>query len=334
MDILTQGVLGAAAVQASVTDTKKITVAGGCGFLAGMAPDLDVLILSQSDPLMFLEYHRHFTHALAFIPFGGFICALCLYGLGRERWQLNFLYILLCCNIGYATHGLLDASTSYGTSLFWPFSETRVSWGLVSIIDPFLTVPLAALVIISLVKGQVSFARAGLAWVALYLGVAVYQQQSALELGASIAEERGHLPTSIQAKPSFGNILVWRIIYELPETFHIDAVRVGVAQKVFPGMVLPKLEIKRDLSWLKAESQQAKDIERFRSFSQGYIAQDPATPNRIIDIRYSFVPNDLQALWSIEVLPLASPEAHVAYQTHRDNAKANLGSLLQMIFVR
>jgi len=334
MDILTQGVLGSAAAQASATDTKKIIVAGGCGFLAGMAPDLDALIRSSSDPLIFLEYHRHFTHALAFIPFGGFLCALCLYCLGRRRWQLTFRHILLYCTIGYATHGLLDASTSYGTSLFWPFSETRVSWSLVSIIDPFLTVPLAALVITSLVKGQGVYARAGLGWFALYLGVAVYQQQSALELGSSIAEERGHIPISIQAKPSFGNILVWRIIYELPETFHIDAVRVGVAQKVFPGTVLPKLVMKRDLSWLKPESQQAKDIERFSFFSQGYIAQNPARLNRIIDIRYSFVPNDLQALWSIEVSPFAPPDAHAAYQTHRENAQANLSSLWHMIFVR
>ncbi|WP_019218287.1 metal-dependent hydrolase [Legionella tunisiensis] len=44
--------------------------------------------------------------------------------------------------IGYATHGLLDACTNYGTVLFWPFSERRVYWDLISIIDPFFTVPL------------------------------------------------------------------------------------------------------------------------------------------------------------------------------------------------
>ncbi len=38
-------------------------------------PDMDVLIRSASDPLLAIEYHRHFTHALAFIPVGGLIAA-------------------------------------------------------------------------------------------------------------------------------------------------------------------------------------------------------------------------------------------------------------------
>ena len=39
--------------------------------------------------------------------------------------------------LGILTHGFLDACTSYGTSLFWPFSSTRVSWNVISIVDPF-----------------------------------------------------------------------------------------------------------------------------------------------------------------------------------------------------
>jgi len=34
------------------------------GFLSGMAPDLDILIRSSTDPLLSLEYHRQFTHFL------------------------------------------------------------------------------------------------------------------------------------------------------------------------------------------------------------------------------------------------------------------------------
>ena len=43
--------------------------------------------------------------------------------------------------MGYATHGLLDSCTSYGTQLFWPFSDVRVAWDTMSIVDPLFTVP-------------------------------------------------------------------------------------------------------------------------------------------------------------------------------------------------
>ena len=43
------------------------------GALAGAAPDLDVLIRSETDPLLALQYHRHFTHALLIAPLIGLL---------------------------------------------------------------------------------------------------------------------------------------------------------------------------------------------------------------------------------------------------------------------
>ena len=39
------------------------------------------------------------------------------------------------------THPLLDAHTAYGTQLFWPFSDERFAWSIISIIDPLFTLP-------------------------------------------------------------------------------------------------------------------------------------------------------------------------------------------------
>ncbi|GIR70651.1 MAG: hypothetical protein CM15mP74_19020 [Halieaceae bacterium] len=41
-------------------------------------------------------------------------------------------------------------------------------------------------------------------------------------------------------------------------------------------------------------SQQAKDIERFRWFSDDWLALDDANPNLIVDMRYSQLPNDIK----------------------------------------
>ena len=41
-----------------------------------MAPDLDVLFQSPTDPILFLEFHRQFTHSLVFIPIGALLVFL------------------------------------------------------------------------------------------------------------------------------------------------------------------------------------------------------------------------------------------------------------------
>ena len=72
------------------------------------------------------------------------------------------------------------------------------------------------------------------------------------------------------------------------------------------------------MPWLDPGSQQARDVERFRWFSNGYIARDPVYSNRVMDIRYSLLPNEIDPLWSIELKPGAAPLDHALYKTHRD----------------
>ncbi len=317
MDPLTQGVLGAALPQAAARRSTA-AVAGLLGLVAGMSADLDVLIRSSSDPLLFLEYHRQFTHSLIFIPVGGLLCALLLHFPIGKRRQLTFYQTLLFCTMGYATHALLDACTSYGTVLFWPFSDVRIAWNTISIIDPLFTLPILVLVVLAGIRRRPVFARVALAWGVVYMGLGLWQRNQAMDMGYEIARSRGHVPIRLEAKPSFANLLVWKIVYETEHRFYVDAVRAGWSPQVFPGSSLEKLDIERDLPWLDRNSQQARDIERFRWFSDGYIARDLEHENRIIDIRYSIIPNEVAPLWSIELRLDAAADEHVNYLIHRD----------------
>lgn len=331
MDPLTQGTLGAALPQAT-RKKSHIGIAGFLGFLSGMAADLDVMIRSSSDPLLFLEYHRQFTHSLVFIPIGGLLTALVLHWILKRRWKLAFSRTVLFCTLGYATHALLDAATSYGTMLFWPFSDERFAWSIISVVDPLFTLPIACLVVVSWFKKNPLFARIGLVWAAIYLTLGAVQHQAALGMGKALAGSRGHEPQRLVVKPSFANILVWKTVYQAEGRYYIDAVRAGVAPKVFAGGSVPAFDLARDLPWLEPGSQQAKDIGRFRRFSDGYIARDPKHPNRIGDIRYSMVPNEVAALWSIEVRHNASQSDHARFRTHRRDGARNFGRLWNMIF--
>ena len=318
MDPITQGALGATVPQ-TLAAPAKLRAAALLGCVAGMAPDLDVFIDSSTDTLLFLEFHRQFTHALIFIPVGAAIVALLLYWPFRRRLKMRECFLF--CLIGYATHGVLDACTSYGTQLFWPFSSYRVAWNNVSVVDPLFTVPVLGLVIAAALGRRRGLALAGLAWAIGYLLIGVAQNQRAEAAGATLAVARGHQPARLTAKAGFGNLLVWKIVYRHDGRYYVDAVRTGFDVTTCPGASVAALDIGRDLPWLDANTQQAIDVERFRWFSDDYIALDPRLPNRVIDVRYSVVPNEIVPLWGIDLDPAAASGQHAHFTAERRSGR-------------
>lgn len=315
MDPVTQGLLGATAAGLAA-DRERLPAAAFVGALAGMAPDADVLIRSSTDPLLFLEYHRHFTHSLVFIPVGALICAALFHPVMR-RW-LRFRESLLFCLLGYATHAVLDACTTYGTQLFWPFSDQRVAWNWISVVDPLFTVPALALLAVALWRRARRPIMVAALWMGLYMGVGVLQHDRAEAAGRALAATRGHAAEDLSAKPSFGNLVVWKTIYAEAGRFHVDAVRVGLGTTTYAGETAERLDLPRHIPWLDPASQQARDVERFRWFSSDYLAVRPGRPDEVVDVRYSLVPNEIDPLWGIRLRRDAPADAHVTYFAARD----------------
>ena len=85
----------------------------------------------------------------------------------------------MACILGYGTHGLLDACTSYGTHLYWPFALDRISWNLVSIIDPLLSLPLLMLTVLGVCRSRIWFPRAAVIFCVCYLLFAFGQHRQA-----------------------------------------------------------------------------------------------------------------------------------------------------------
>jgi len=330
MDPLSQGIVGSIAAQ-QPANKKVILISIILGFLSGMAPDLDIFIRSSNDPLMSLEFHRQFTHSLIFIPVGGLICSAFFYFLFAKKQNLTFKTTYLYCTLGYGSHGLLDSCTSYGTQLFWPFSDTRIAWNTISIIDPLFTIPLLIIVVLTIFKRKMILARASLLWVIFYLSLGYLQHERAEKLAYSIAETRKHVVKRIEVKPSIANLLVWKVIYETKEKYYVDAVKIGLKNKILEGTSIDKLNVVESFPWLDENSQQAKDIKRFNWFSNGYLAISKENPNRIIDIRYSMLPNEIHGLWGIEILEKNNQKEHAKYFFNRENNNLALKKLWKIL---
>ncbi len=334
MDPLSQAALGASLSQSFAKDKTKQFSALVIGALAGMAPDLDILIQSTDDPLLFLEFHRQFTHSLIFIPFGALLCALVFYPFAKKK--LSFAQIYLFSFLAYATHGLLDACTSYGTQLFWPFANVRIAWSVVSIIDPLFTVPLIIFILLAVVRKKVVYARLGFAYAVVFLSLGVLQNQRSEAAAVELAQQRGHQVERVNTKPSFGNRHVWKIIYEYDGRYYVDAVKLLWDVEYIKGSSIEKLDVKRDFPWLPSESQLAKDIERFRWFSDDFLAVSVEDEKLITDVRYSLLPNEINFMWGIEVnkslIDDGDLDAHVFYEINNEVDKSARVRFFDMLF--
>jgi len=328
MDPVSHAVLGASLAQSRRAD--KFGTATLLGGLSALAPDLDALIQSPNDPLLLLEYHRQFTHSLAFVPFGALLCALLFSSFARRH--LSFPATYAFCVLGFASHSLLDACTTYGTELLWPFSDARIAWSIVSAIDPAFTLPVLTLVVLAARRRAPRYAYFGAAWAIVYLAFGALQQARAEAAGAAVAGSRGHVPVRLEAKPALGSVMLWKVIYEYDGRYYVDAARVGFAATVAAGESIAKLDVTRHFPWLDPESQQSVDVERFRRVSDGFLAIDTAAPNRIVDLRYSMIPNEIAGFWAIILDPHARRDDHVELVTTTEGVAARAARLLDSLF--
>ena len=328
MDVLTQGLLGAAVAQ-SGSKQSETKIATLVGFLTGMLADADVLIRSAEDSLLTIEYHRHFTHSLAFIPLGALIAALLLWPFLRKKLGFKVLYFYAF--LGYMFSGVLDAFTSYGTHLYWPFSDERVSWHLISIIDPIFTLVLLVSILVGLRIKNAKAARTGLVLCSLYLVLGAIQLNRVEQFTYNLAQQRGHTIKQLVSKPTLGNLFLWRSTYINDDTIHVDGIRAGFnGIKHYPGNSVKKLNLSELENRLPVDSVLYNDIKRFNFFSDDYLAWYPGKQNVIGDMRYALLPDSTMPLWGIE-FDLDQSDKHAHFVAFRVNNAQNRERFFNMV---
>lgn len=271
------------------------------GAIAGLLPDVDVLIRSTADPLLAIEHHRGFTHSLLVAPIGGALAAVPFIAKDRRR---NRSHYVAAGTLAYASHGVLDAATTYGTQLFWPFSRYRVGLDITSILDPLFTLILLAGVIAAF-YGSRRVVLAMLTLAAIWLGIGAVQRERALAAQIELAATRGDPRARGAVFPTVGNTIVWRSIYATDGVLRLDRIRVpwfrpaayvetdSVAATTAAGVARDDPSRARLL----------RDFERFAWFSDGWVARDPTDPTVIGDARYSLRADAYEPVWGIRFHP-------------------------------
>lgn len=118
------------------------------------------------------------------------------------------------------THPLLDSLTTYGTQLFWPFSDFRVSISNISIVDPLYTIPFALFLLAAAVvqpqhKHRYLLASSGVALSSLYMLFTFINKSNIEEKFLSSLREENLQVKEYITVPTILNNVLW---YGIAET--------------------------------------------------------------------------------------------------------------------
>lgn len=321
MDLLTQGVLGAAAAGAFMAPRLGRT-ALAVGFVAGLLPDADVLINAVPDlidPALPWRYHRHATHAIVAIPVVAAVSILPW--MATRAWRARWRELFAAALIGAATHAPLDACTSFGTHLWWPFTEARSAWDAVAIIDPMVTLPLLVGVAVALWRGTATAARIGLALGVLALALGFLQHWRAERAIRDYARARGESVERFRVTPTLGNTIVWRALREVRAPDGRRVARAASVRVPYSAPLWGTIEVRdgaqidlikaAEIEWPDAESadRARRVFGGLEAFSDGWIGWVGATPASpwspfvVGDHRYSVETAGFVPLWGVAGAP-------------------------------
>jgi inner membrane protein len=300
MDILTQGILGAAIAEAG---WRKDLGRGAifAGILFGLVPDFDV-ISGLWGEWTSMVHHRGFTHSIFFAPLMAAPAGYLFWRINKRRgeataWMHMLFWVLL-------THPLLDVFTSYGTQLLTPVSDTRFALDGVSIIDPLYTFPLiGALIVARLWQDKPDRGRRAaqvmLTLTTLYLGLGYLVAESTKEQAREQLVQREYPKIErMRAMPTFANLLLWRIVAKDER----GDIHVGLVSRAQPTPV-PFQTVKKLESPLIDKTLKDERAQIFTWFADEYIhyrieEKPPHTLVYLDDMRYGGIQKPAQAMWS------------------------------------
>jgi inner membrane protein len=219
MDSVTQIVLGAAVGEA-VLGKKVGNKAMLYGAIAGTIPDLDVLASYFTDTVSALSIHRGFTHSIVFsvlfAPVFGWIVSRYEKFKDFKSWSWLFFW-------AFVTHPILDAHTTWGTQLFWPF-DLRLAFKTIFVIDPMYTFPFLVFLILAMRQKRTTLKRQyynklGLWISSSYLLFTFLLKWMAFSQFESALKRQNIEYTQLDTRPSPLNTILWSANVETKDAY-------------------------------------------------------------------------------------------------------------------
>ncbi|APD06534.1 hypothetical protein UJ101_01003 [Flavobacteriaceae bacterium UJ101] len=273
MDSLTQIVLGAACGEVALG--KKIgNKAMLWGAIGGTIPDLDVFVRNwiYDDAIHREAFHRGFMHSILFAVLMSILLAIYFKTLHpyvsyyiRKMWfwiKKSFVYVynkIFNKNIvleipirkdypsfkdwwwlwflSIFTHPILDCFTAYGTQLFAPFSNYRVAFNNIAVVDPLYTLPFLLFLILAMFFKRTSQVRKTLVWMGIgissaYMLFTVFNKFYVDDVFEKNLKEQNIPYERFTSTPTLFNNILWWGTAETEDAFYMGEYSIFDSQPI------------------------------------------------------------------------------------------------------
>ncbi|MDA9775280.1 metal-dependent hydrolase, partial [Algibacter sp.] len=225
MDSLSQLVLGAAVGEA-VLGRKLGNRAILWGAIGGTVPDLDVLSGPFLSELGALTFHRGISHSLLFSVLFALFLGWLIHRFNKTTSLVTRMEWQMMLFLAFFTHVILDCFTVYGTQVFAPFSDYRVSWGTIAVVDPLYTIPLLLSLTITAFLIRTKRTRRvvnylGLALSTSYLLFTVYNKSRVQTVFENELKAQNIEVTRTITSPTIFNNILWSCTAETDDAYYV-----------------------------------------------------------------------------------------------------------------
>lgn len=198
MDTVTHGLTGWLVARALPDDWKgeHPAIATAVVALGSVLPDVDNAA-SLLGSALYLRVHRGLSHSLLGISVSSLVLALLFACFGK--WKDTKRLFLLAL-LGQVSHVALDLLNAYGTQVFQPFSDARLSLDLLFVVDLLFSGIVIAGIALSR-GGKSGRARVAMASLAVYVGIAALLHGRAVDLVRDAAVRSGVRVVTASALP-------------------------------------------------------------------------------------------------------------------------------------
>jgi inner membrane protein len=291
MDSITQAALGG--LCGEILLRKQLGWKGAAwGVFFGTLPDLDVLMSPWLDSMDSLRNHRSLSHSLFLMllmsPVFGWLLSKLHKNLSIQRASA---FVLLA----WSTHVLIDCFNSYGTQIFEPFSNYRVAFGNMAIVDLFFTLPILLGNFICLFLARDSKRRSMTvwltsSWISLY-ALLSFTCHFAARAHFKNALEQHNVPASeMLVSPTLSNIFLWRMVARDEQKYYISYWSFGDDES--RPFTVDSITHQASTADPYLDSKAFNTLEWF---SKGWwkVFNDPEEPNSIyfVDMRFGEIQN-------------------------------------------
>lgn len=239
------------------------------GAIANNLPDMDVLANLWAGETETLLIHRGITHSILVNS----VLTILLAFFSNKYYNKNPLGItkwILFWGSGLFLHIFIDAFTAYGTGWFEPFSDYRVSFNTIFILDPVFTLPVLTGSIALLILRKKNFekrmrlAKGALLFSFLYLlAITINKLRVNSMIEKSLSAQNIHAKDFISTPTPLNNFL-WYIMVREDSTYKIGY------YSIFDRSNLIEYETVRRNDYLLDYNCDPADVKNLKRFSQNY----------------------------------------------------------------